>query len=376
MELSSSQMDNAKIFKLKTTDINHLFRHSGLRGNKLSTFTYDAGQGTNEAPSDHFTTFTSSPIFGQITTNLLKPALRIDFNRGGGWNTQEEFHLFLGVDHEMVVAQFLNDEGEFLLVVFDNFNDYLDWWMALYTSEISASYSAVFPDSLDIEVMVSAFHCLDIYHRAYMESMLDYSNSVSLAISTADYIDLLKRSVASNDTRWFLPTLFELVPSLKSVNLSLRPEHLEQIGQLGFIVNKEGLLTLEDRSRIMATELITSLMGSIGVEANALVKGGVYTISQLFLVITAFANHLYSFERDAGGKMSFRHQALNSGELKNAINTWLLALQRALNSSEVDRNAEAVEKVETSDVKTRFCGNCGSQIVAGKKFCTNCGTSI
>jgi len=218
--------------------------------------------------------------------------------------------------------------------------------------------------------LVCALHCIDIYRRSYLESMLAYSGELSLSISTGDFVDLLKRALASQDKRWLLPTLFEITPGLKGSSIALKPEHIKKAEELGFISSNENVLNLGERSRLMGTEIITSWLGSIGCQASALVNGQEKSLSRMFLTSTAFANHIFSFETAAGGGSRFRHQASTRPELIQALMTWIAALQKVIGGTAPAKAAP------TQAPAMRFCGQCGAELKPGKKFCTSCGTAI
>ncbi len=192
-------------------------------------------------------------------------------------------------------------------------------------------YPAVFGSLLENEVLVCALNCIDLYRRFYMAGMLDYrAVSVDVSISSADFVQLLKRSLASGDKRWLLPALFELTPGLKQVPVALKPEHLKKIEELGFITGKEAVFTLGERSRLMGTEFISTWMNATGWQAAALVNDEARSLSRVFIASTAFTNHLFSFETGSGGEGRFRHQALNVQELKQTLAKWMEALQKVI----------------------------------------------
>ncbi len=370
MGMNQEQMANTEIFKLTPADINHLFRRSGLNGNKLANFTYNAEQGATSNPSEFFKVLAESPKFNQVAGHLLEPVLKIEFNRGGGGTADEKYYLLLSDDYKTVAAQFVNSEGDLLIWLFDDFDAYLEWWSGTYASTGMGTYQTVFPHIMETEVLICAWHCIDIYRRSYMESMLDYSGNLNLSLATSDYVEILQRALASQDKRWLLPTLLELTPGLKNSNMALRPEHIEQIEELGFLSNKENILTMGERSRIMGTEFITGWMGATGFQATALISGEERSLSRVFMATTAFTNHLCSFENEAQGDTRFRHQALNAEGLKESLTQWMEALLKAVGQPGPGKGAE------TAAAKKKFCGNCGVQTVSGKKFCSNCGTAL
>lgn len=370
MEVKQDNLENVGVFKLTPSDVGHLFQWAGLRGNELATFTYDAGATAATNPSPFFKQCQEDPRFKTMAINFLEPVLKITFNRGGGSSAAEKFYLLFSNADKETVAQFTNDEGDLLLLLFDNFVAFLEWWTSIYASNSSGSYQAIFPEVMETETLVCALHSIDIYHRAYLESMLEYSGELGLTLTTGDFIELLKKALASGDKRWLLPTVFELTPNLKSSNIALKPENIEQIEKLGFLSSSaEGVLTLGERARLMGTEFITSFLGATGFQATALLNGEEVSLSRVFLATTAFTNHLCSFENAAGGATRFCHQPLNAEELKSALGKWLDALLKAIGKPVADKPAMAADA-------SRFCGNCGTPLLAGRKFCSNCGNPI
>ncbi|HWQ72772.1 MAG TPA: zinc ribbon domain-containing protein [Desulfitobacteriaceae bacterium] len=370
MEMNQDKMANTEIFKLSPVDIDYLFRRSGLKGNSLSAFRYNAEQAATGSPSEFFKALAESPRFNQIVRRLLEPDLKIEFKRGGNGTAEEKYHVLLSGQDKAVAAQFVNSEGDLLVLLFDDWESYLEWWSGIYASTGMGNYQVVFPDIMETEVLICALHCIDIYRRSYMESMLEYSGNLNLSLATQDFVQLLKRALSSQDKRWLLPTLFELTPGLKNSNISLKPEHIRQAEEIGFAVSNEGVLTLDERARIMGTEFITSWMGAVGFRATSLIKEEERSLSQVFLATTAFANHLCSFENGAEGDTRFRHQALNVQELKQTLAKWMEALQKVIGQPVPAKTGESTAP------KTKFCGHCGAEIKAGKKFCTACGSAI
>lgn len=376
MGMNQDQMDSTAVFKLLPQDINHLFKRSGVQGNSLAGFIYDAEQADSVSPSEYFVGLEQNPNLILVAKLVLEPDLRIDFTRGGNASEEEEFFLFLSKGNQAVVAQFTNDKGEILLALFEDMGAFIDWWIDLYASNGIGSYQTVFPEVMPTEVLICGLHSIDIYRRAYMESMLDYSGNLGLTISMGDFIDLIKRSAASGDKRWLLPNLFELTPGIKSSNISLKPEHLDIIADLGFLSNEGGLLTLGERSRLMGTEFIASWIGNVGFQALAFINDEPRSLSRIFLATTAFANHLCSFENAPDGESRFRHQALDAEELKKALVGWLQVLQNTIGQKSSPPHPSKIAKPTGDAAAKGFCGNCGAQISSGKKFCTNCGTPV
>jgi len=364
--MSSEQLikSNPEIFKLKPGDVDHLFRRSGLNGNKLANFRYNTEHAATSSPSELFKALSESPKFKQIAGSLLEPDIKIEFNSGGGGAADDKYYAFLSTDEKNVLAQFVNSEEDILLLLFPDWEAYLEWWTGVYASRGMESYQTVFPNIMEIEVLVCALHCIDIYRRSYMESMLDYRTGVNLSITTQDFVQLLKRSLVSKDKRWLLPTMFEVTTGLKNSNIALKPEHIRRVEALGFITSNETTFTLAERAKIMGTEFITSWVGAVGLQASVLINGEERNLSRVFMAATAFANHLFSFETGSEGEVRFRHQASTTPELLKTLLVWLESVIRVTGN------------VAATVTKAKFCGQCGTEIRPGKKFCTSCGTAV
>lgn len=369
--------DNSEVFKLAPADIDHLFKVSGRKGNSISPFRYDAEKASGSTPTEAFKALIKNPKFQQIGRRLLEPDLRIEFHNGGGVAADDTYYALLSTNYKSVLAQFINSEGDILLLLFPDWETFVQWWTGVYASKGMGGYQTVFPNAMSIEVLVCALNCIDIYRRSYMESMLDYRSGVNLALTTQNFVSLLKRSLGSKDKRWLLPTMFEMTPSLKNSKIALKPEHIQQIADLGFITSQEETLTLDERSKIMGTEFITSWMGSIGCQATALMNGEERSLSMVFMAITAFANHLVTFETGAKGETRFRHQASTAPELIEKLVKWMEELQKATSNTAPRTNTEAPAKSgNNSAPKAQFCKQCGTEVRPGKKFCSSCGTSV
>ncbi|KAF1086674.1 hypothetical protein SPSYN_00393 [Sporotomaculum syntrophicum] len=369
MDNNQNTLAGAEVFKLAPGDINHLFRRTGVKGNSLSAFTYNSEQAATSSPSELFKVLSESPRLGQIAGRLLEPDLKIEFNRGGAGAADDKYYVLLSTADKTVLTQMVNSQGDILLLLFDDWEPFLEWWINVYATPGVGDYRKVFPNVLETEILVCALHCIDIYRRSYMESMLDYRSGLSLSLTTQDFVQLLKRSLASKDKRWLLPTMFEVTPGLKNSSIALKPEHIKQAEELGFVTSNESTLTLGERSKIMGTEFITSWIGAIGWQATALINGEERSLSRVFLAPTAFANHMFSFEIGSGGVSRFRHQASTKLELTQSLDQWMESLRKVVGNGTVTINTDKTPQF-------KFCGQCGSKIKPGKKFCTSCGSAL
>lgn len=370
MAINNEAFTSTEVFKLLSEDINHLFRRSGLKGNSLSNFTYNGEQAAVSSASEWFKVLAESSVFNKVARNMLEPDLKLSFRKGGNFAGSEEYYALFSSKDNSVLTQFTNEQGELILMLFNEEIEFCKWWAGVYASEGMEDYESISSDKLDIEVMICILHCLDIYKRSYMESMLDYRKMVDVSISTSDFVKILKTSLASSDTRWYVPSLFHVVPALKSGTLSLKQEHIKKLEELGFIKGDDKhILTISERGRIMGTELLTSWMGSIGLQASIIVNGNEKILSQIVIMPTAFTNHWAIFEAGNDMNYKFKHEALTKEAVITNLQMWLKFLGGEITT-------ESEKTLDDEDKKPKFCGRCGSKLYPGKKFCTNCGAQI
>lgn len=348
MEMKYIPETACETYQLAPGDMNHVFRRSGLLGNKLSPFRYSTEQAAQSKPSSWFLALSEAPFFLSIAKLLLEPDLKILFHHGGNAAKQEQFYTFLTADEPYVLALFFESQEAYQLLFFSDWENYLQWWARLFSTDGSPEYEQVFRDKDEIETLVCALQCVDYYRRANMESMLDFQNGVDISLHTHDFVQLLKTSLASADTRWLLPSLFELTPGLKNLCLALKPEHLRSIAELKFVsCSQDLIMTMGERSQKMGTEFLMSWREAIGWQATALIKDEERALSHVFMAPTAMANHLLSFETGANKESRFRHQALTRQDLIETLINWVAALRELADRKTA---AAAVEVPEESTV--------------------------
>lgn len=372
MEINQDKkLADVEVFKLLPGDIDHLFRRSGVAGSHLAVFQYDAERAAASSPSPWFKVLADSPLCQKIGRQLLEPEIKITFHTGGNNAAEDQYCALLTRENNEVLVQLTTGEGHILLLYFPDEAAFISWWTSIYAAAGMENYPNVFEGIKETEVLICALHCADIYRRFYMESMLDYRGVVDISVTAADFVNLLKKALASGDKRWLLPTMFELTPGLRGSNIALKPEHLERLEEAEFITNKDGILTLAERSRLMGIEFVSSWMSATGWQASALIKGEEKSLSRVFLAATAFTNHLISFDSASSGASRFRHKAVTTPELTGNLLGWLETVKKVTFGK-----AAPAQNTQESITKPKFCGQCGAEIRPGKKFCTGCGAPV
>lgn len=386
MESNQNILEGVEAFKLMPGDVDHIFKMSGLQGNKLAIHKYDMEAAMSSSPSSGLHALMEHPLSGLIGQMLLEPEIKVAFKAGGNNAADNAYYAYARLADEGMLAQLEADNGEFLLLYFPNTAKFIGWWSDFAASEGMEGYPDIFGSFNEIESLILALHSADLYHRSYLESMLDYKGMMDLSFSTEVFMDLLKRSVASRDKRWFLASLFELTPGMRGNRLALKMEHLRALETMGFITLEGGKVTLGENAKFLGAEIVSSWMHSTGWSASVLHKGEEKNLSTVFFAVTSFANHLVSFTNIQGGEGRFNHKALNRNELEKTVAAWMQGI-RMTASNMASQETDSVRPSERPLPKNeeenreragqkRFCGQCGAEARPGKKFCYNCGAPL
>jgi hypothetical protein len=357
------------IYTITASDLGLLLKE--IPANDLSPYLQMTAAISQEDPSSELTKLMNSPHEKIISRLLGEPDLRIRFHAGGSVSQEEIYYVLLSARISQVLAQFTDSENRLKLLLFSDWQGFLDWWSALYGSSENHSYREIFPGTQDLETLVCAFHCLDTYRRAYLEAMLRYEGVGEVTRSSRDFIVSLKEAIVKGDNRWLLPSFINLTPGLKTQKIVLEPEHLDILEVLGFLKkNQTGegeTLTIGQLGVTLGTEFAASWMGSVGFEAVTLINGKRTVLDRKFLMPTAFTNHLVSLENE-NGELKFQHQALDSDHLIKLLNEWMGYLKKI---------AFKIPTIQEKPPTVRhFCHKCGSPLKTGSKFCTKCGTPV
>ncbi len=324
MDINKEALVRLGAYRLQSSDIDHLFKYSGLSGNALSPYRYNEEQAAVTLASQWLQSLAESPVLDIIARLLLEPDLKIFFQSGGSTALKDKYWIFMAEHTELVLAQFTNDRDELLNLLFPDWESYLQWWTSVYCSASCEEYLQVFKDINDLETLVCALHCVDVYRRIYMASMLAFSSPADYSIHTHAFIQLLKDSLNSADTRWLLTSLFELVPGLENHGLSIVPDHLKIIEKLHLVsCDKDLLLTLGECSTSLGNQFIMSWRGAVGWQATVLLDEVEKNLAHGFLVPNAFTNHLFLSKNESNKRLAFRYQAINRFELIKTMHDWM-----------------------------------------------------
>lgn len=345
----------------------------GIRCTHLSPFFGGAAPGGAGAAGR----LAEDPVFQASAEVLSRPGLRIVFWKGGGGAKAEKFTVYGLPPGENPALVSLHDAGgdSRLLLYFESGSSFVDWWADTFAGQVEEPSANLIAPSLSLESLVCILHAVDCYRRAYMESMLSYTAGRDLSIPAAQYMTTMRQSLQSGDTRWLLPALFALTPGLGGLALNLRHDHLDVVGELGFLDlfagpgGGEDIFLFGEAGKIMGMEFYATWLSSVGWEATAAGPGGDMVTSRAFLAPTAFANHLFTFN-PAGRSFGFSHQALTLSGLKSAMAG---LLQPASAPGPVAEGTTPSPRGPLPGPGRERCDGCGEESPPGSKFCQGCG---
>lgn len=369
METNKVKAIPQEVFTMTEIDINHLFKMSGLTGNKLTPYLDKINKSMETNPSAEFQTLMRSPLFKKVSQLLLEPDLKILFHSGGSNSKDELYYVLVSAEVNEVIAQFMDTDGKYRIIVFADWSAFVNWWVTLHGVEGRNEYKPIFSEQEEFETLVCAIHALDLYKRAYMESMLGYKTEISTTISVQDFVKYLKAAIDSKDNRWLLSSLFNLTPDLKNKIIALNPKHLSRIEEIGFIEKGDSsVITFRDLTRILGTEFSTTWRGAVGWQASALINGQEQALAKMFLAPTGFSNHLFSIETDLEDGMQFWHKSFNTASLIMELHEWMSSLKKVVSN-------EPPDQIKTNKT-AGHCVKCGYSLKTGAKFCAKCGNPV
>ncbi|WP_034285266.1 zinc ribbon domain-containing protein [Schaalia suimastitidis] len=376
------------IFKIAPSDVAHLARQVSITPNPLSPYWGDGQEMSLGEPSQYLDAIMRSPHCVPITHALVAPLVKIECRRGGSVTAPEHYQVLLSRSGGAVVAHMRSRDGEVLVLHFANAAIFVQWWLSISASSASYASPPLFSEGEDLHVFLCLLHSIDMYQRAYFESMLDYRPTLDETFDTLHFVDLFRRSLASRDWRWQIPTLLGVLPELEQWNIELLEGHLERACALGFLTRHEAKWAFGDRVRLMGTEVITSWLGSTGAHASVMMDGNRADLSSLLLMPTAITNHLFTFLPMQEHGVTVSHHSYSTQEATNSILTWFAALYEAAEQTQAQPafghgEAGIVPPSPGRPVARRVdgavsqvCGNCRAELHGDARFCPYCGTPV
>lgn len=372
------------VFRLDGGELHHLAKHRyKLEFGNLSPFKGQP-EGGGELSAEG-AMLLGDPDFRKVAEVLARPQLKMVVRRGGPSSPLGSFTVFARREKPSALV-FLEKSGDGLIAsFFENTEKFGEYFALRY-----AAFPPVKPVNLiktehRPEFVLFVFALADCYRRAYLHNMLDYSLDSVEGIYEDELVAVLERELKSNDFRWLVPSLFQLVAGLKENKWELSGQEVELAESMGFISrvaspeNKRPVLLLNSSGKYWGLEFSLYWRDSLGMElwTEDALSGRVQKGCSYYLAFTDEANHFLEFkERDKG--MEVRHMALTAEETAKEVGRVINGHLHSLPSVGADKKSSpSVSGTKVSPLKNKgICAKCGAQILKGASFCTNCGTKL
>lgn len=370
MGFNKEKMMSLEVIKLTEDDLRYLFKSSGLTGNQLTL--HRDWQNSKGAlnPSVQIQNLINKQVDEKVALLLLEPDIKIFFHSGGSFAQEIQYYALASCKINEIIIESSDMDGNIEIAIFSDWSQFIDWWIDRYVKKSNETSTPLFSEREELEILVCVFHCIDVYRRAFMESMLNCEFLINTEFRKKEFIDFLKESTAKADNRWLLPNLFNLTPGLKNAKIALTPEHLKRIAKLSFIRGTEtATINLDEMTKLSGIEFLSGWQESVGMLATVAKNNELINLDQKYLALTELTNHQFTFETNrVENKKQFSYQALSSDHLKKIMKEWIIDLKKIA-------FPEGIAQPERPK-SNRYCKKCGNQLKSEQKFCTKCGTSV
>lgn len=300
-----------------------------------------------------------------LLKNLAEPISLLQFRLGG---PKEKYK-------KLSISKI--DDNKFILVIFDGDSYGIQYYDdKLILSEIldslvinsDAEEGNSFPDELNFESLVMYLGIIDSLKYIKYRDTLNHQFSTLYKISSDEFQKVVKDSIEKFDVNWVLSNLMFFLPSATKFELKGNPDVYDELFNNGYLLSvkdnktNENLLLLDVKSSELGGEFLELWYKSAGIQISYLKDGNVETHPAAFIAITSIANHTFLFEENTD-KIKYRN--------------YLPIVTPNIFIPLIDKLDYIKPRQETKEeLKSRFCGKCGTKIAEGAKFCGKCGNII
>lgn len=318
-----------KAFQITLDDALHLFgAGSSLAQNAMAAFPPQVGRPTTAAPSTALLELQKDPQLQKVQEVLTQPQLRVRFQKGGG-NAAGEYFAVYARPHSgpELVALHGIIEGVYAIIIFENFNDYVDWWVRINASSVTDTVRNLIPGEWSFASLAYLLHAVDCVRRLNMESMLRYAPLQQPEITEADFMLTLALALRSDDMRWLLPAFVKLTPGMSGLNIQFPPGMGGIAEQLGILVDEVApdqnarVYRFRENGVALGVEFNMTWLAAFGWGAEVLTGQGPLSL-QSFMAATAMCNHVIEVQQDDQGVIRCQHNAFTTAELQQYLLRW------------------------------------------------------
>ncbi len=313
------------VFRLDGGEMHHIAKHIlGLGFGDLSPFKGQPEGG--ERISTEAQALLDDPDFQTMMRILAAPDFRLAFRAGGPAGTLRAFSVFgrrgyhpslavLESGGEAVNCLLFGDEEEFGVYIASNY-------------AVPSVFQPVnlIKTEVPAEFIIFVFNLADCYRRAYLNNLLQYSSELIEGMYEDEFVAVLERELKSLDTRWLVPSLFQLVPSLRERHWEFSKNEVDIAVSMDFISrarspeDKRPVFLLGNSGKYWGLEFSLYWRKSLGVEVwantgsdNKVVRGRSY-----YMAFTDEANHFIEMTPQ-DSRLEVVHKALTAEQTAQEI---------------------------------------------------------
>lgn len=400
-------MDNKQfLVVINKKDIRRIFIDMlGISIANGSPFYNDINTNYPPAPgrTGEFDELLNNITFRKAAKIIASPDLIVVNRIGGGSVGLEEVRLLRRKDEgDLLAAVSEGENGSYIIKVFDNFTQYLNWWVEKFAGKNEETVANFIPPKVSLESFLFVLHAIDSFRRVSYQNMLEYKMGERASMRFSDFSSTMSASIKSRDIRWLLPAFMVMTPGLDSYRLDMRPENVSILTEQNITANSknpatgEDMLVFGEAGQAMGVEFYRTWMMSTGFEIRIMTPQGFKGIERMFLAPTALANHFVRLETLQDGRCMINHQAYTKEQLEVKLDeifkkAFSVPVQAQVHApvqpqahipapSPIPSQIPVQGQIPVQNqgpvppTGTGRCPKCGAGITPGMKFCNKCGT--
>ena len=314
--------------------------------------------------------------FQKLASIIAGPTGIVIIRTGGGTVAYEVQYLYLNRGDEVAVVG-MTQEDKYGLILFENLEAFMNYWTSVFGGKGEAVLPNILSGDMTVEGLMFVLHCLDYYRINTYKDMLSYGDGSVMPPTVEAFADSMAMAMKSEDVRWLLPSLLNLLPGLSRYDFEIKADDIRVLMEKGLISGVDptsGTMVYSVDGSALAAEFYRSWISACGMELWQVKDSGLEPLLELFTAPTALANHFFTISQGPEGESVVTHVPLS-----NAAYGFTLAgiVEEAYEQKALDSTEESYEdEVKADETSEKFCAHCGKALKPDAKFCQHCGNKV
>lgn len=381
------------IFKIKQADVKALFAGElDLAFNQGSAFYRNVKNGVPDTDvRTVYAQLLKDQKFLRAARIIAQPDLYVINRIGGSAMGLTEIRLHRKKDEGEWVAVTEEQDENWIISIFENFEGYLKWWMEGFAGKNNEAVVNCIPPLVSLEQLLLILHTVDCFRRVSYKNMLDFKYTQRAHLQLSEFTDTMAASIKSKDIRWLLPAFMTVLPGFNEYQTEFSPENISVLFEHSFLENarlgseNEEVLVFGEAGHMMGVEFYRSWFTSSGFEINTAGLEGFATEERFFIAPTILTNHFIRLQNTDKGRVLANHQAYTFEQLQIKLDELFEAAftkevspvtpSSPVYSPPVTQSPDPAggQKTAPAELGPKFCYNCGSELSPGAVLCPGCG---